>query len=1687
MQQGSDSAAASNSFTSGATTKMDTSKDQPARNEPHTDPVNGIVQPPVVPPPDRPGRKTNQLQFLLKTVITAVWKHRHSWPFLQPVDAKNLNLPDYHKIIKQPMDLGTIKKRLENNYYTTSKECIQDFNIMFSNCYVYNQPDEDVVLMAQILEKLFLNKVARMPKEEFEIESPSKKAGKKKARPIGPPGTLVGPARGRPNATAGAAATPSSAMMGSAVTSTGGGATAPNSTAPAASGLPLVPPIGIPGTGLALPAAAGGGPQASSTLISTSTAASGAVAPSAAAPPPYHVNQTLLDHQVMPPQPLAKVKKGVKRKADTTTPTTAAAFDSHYAPGSGAESKKIATRRGSGRQTLLDHQVMPPQPLAKVKKGVKRKADTTTPTTAAAFDSHYAPGSGAESKKIATRRGSGRQVNKEMPSSFQSTPYPKSPMTSATGGHAAGGVGSAAGGAPKNKEKLSESLKACNEILKELFSEKHIRYAWPFYKPVDADLLGLYDYHDIIKKPMDLGTVKAKMDNREYKTGSEFAADVRLIFTNCYKYNPKDHDVVVMGRKLQDVFEMRYANIPDEPVTNANAGEGGGGGKESTSSSGESSDTDMESNSDEERSARLKVLQSKLVDLQEEMRKLVEESTNKKKAKKKLKEKKKPTAAPTAPTAATAGHASVGKQISQSGPNAHQMAMQVPLSANAKGTKVKGQRAPKAVVNSAQSTKKVKSGSGAGGTGVRGPGKKKQLATHNFDSEEEDTAKPMSYDEKRQLSLDINKLPGDKLGRVVHIIQSREPSLRDSNPDEIEIDFETLKPSTLRELENYVASCLHKKMSGKSKDEQMAEKKQELEKRLQDVTGQLGTSKKATKKDDASKVDVVPSGRLSSSSSSTDSSSSSSSDTSSSDSSDSEAGTGKSSTSKKRIKKEDPPSNNNVSSHFNGIIQQTPHLSAPQSSLQGPLPNPPPILIGTNGSMKLSMANISGAAASAAQQQQQQMPQNTVASTLPVTTQSHFNGIIQQTPHLSAPQSSLQGPLPNPPPILIGTNGSMKLSMANISGAAASAAQQQQQQVKQEPSTQMPPMQTVPMNMMQPPMRSQLPPAASLEHQMPKTSGAMTLGNGGGAYVKPQMPGSMSGGGFVDPLEQSLASLEQNLKSDLANHQHLDLMGDMGASNVIPKSEAATQPPATLAHHQSLMQHLSMEAMHHQLQQTMAHSGVAPNGFVLDPAAATLNGMGVMMQPPVPQGPPSGPHISTAPMVSIFDPTMVTQHVNRGGGGSVSAASNQQTTPQTPQQSQQQQLPQTPTSAPPVKEKFLLTPKPIEDLMMPPVHDKSKSTEPKGNFAQAIKPSHEQNLKNASSWSSLASAGSPQNVTTPQVKPKPSMDSFQQFRNKAKEKMDRQKLLEQQELKRSQKEAAEKELKRQQEQKQKNHDEHDAPRKSGAEPLPARVDEIKESPQRSGSPGMGPSAANQDRAAAKRAELRRMEQERRRREASQQQQLPQTPTSAPPVKEKFLLTPKPIEDLMMPPVHDKSKSTEPKGNFAQAIKPSHEQNLKNASSWSSLASAGSPQNVTTPQVKPKPSMDSFQQFRNKAKEKMDRQKLLEQQELKRSQKEAAEKELKRQQEQKQKNHDEHDAPRKSGAEPLPARVDEIKESPQRSGSPGMGPSAANQDRAAAKRAELRRMEQERRRREAMAGQIDMNMQSDLMAAFEESL
>ncbi|KAG1943263.1 bromodomain-containing protein [Pimephales promelas] len=610
--------------------------------------------PPEVTNPTKPGRKTNQLQYMQNVVVKTLWRHQFAWPFYQPVDAVKLGLPDYHKIIKSPMDMGTIKKRLESVYYWSASECMQDFNTMFTNCYIYNKPTDDIVLMAQALEKIFLQKVALMPQEEVELLPPAPKGQQDVAISSGSPTSVF------PDATS-----PSSE-------------TAVASPAPA----PTIAP--------SLPA------------VQNTTAAS--VIPT------------------MPPsQPMVK-KKGVKRKADTTTPTTSA-------------------------------------------------------ITASRSQSPTPPLEGKEGKVASRRESTGRPIK----------PPKKDFEDGELGVH---------GG---KKGRLSEQLKYCEVILKEMLSKKHAAYAWPFYKPVDAEALELHDYHDIIKHPMDLSTVKKKMDSREYQDAQSFAADVRLMFSNCYKYNPPDHEVVAMARKLQDVFEMRFAKMPDEPVEVAGAGGVGGAGvvsKSTVSSESSGDSTSDSSDSEEERATRLAELQEQCISLEhpigsrqgikngctknnqlkavhEQLAALSQAPVSKPKKKKEKKEKDKKK-----------------KEIklNKSKPDEKSKPVQPPKPAQQK--KGPARKANSTVPGNRQPKK-----------GGRGPG---------YESDEE-MSLPMTYDEKRQLSLDINRLPGEKLGRVVHIIQSREPSLRDSNPDEIEIDFETLKPSTLRELERYVKSCLQKK------------------------------------------------------------------------------------------------------------------------------------------------------------------------------------------------------------------------------------------------------------------------------------------------------------------------------------------------------------------------------------------------------------------------------------------------------------------------------------------------------------------------------------------------------------------------------------------------------------------------------------------------------------------------------------------------------------------------------------------------------------------------------------------------------------------------------------------------------------------------------------------------------------
>uniref|UniRef100_A0A0D3GVY8 Bromo domain-containing protein n=3 Tax=Oryza TaxID=4527 RepID=A0A0D3GVY8_9ORYZ len=104
----------------------------------------------------------------------------------------------------------------------------------------------------------------------------------------------------------------------------------------------------------------------------------------------------------------------------------------------------------------------------------------------------------------------------------------------------------------------AEAFKQCGNLLKNLF--KH-QWAGPFLAPVDVVQLNIPDYFDIIKKPMDLGTIEKKLNAGMYSTPWDFAADVRLTFDNAVTYNPVGNDVNLMGKTLKCIFETRWKFI----------------------------------------------------------------------------------------------------------------------------------------------------------------------------------------------------------------------------------------------------------------------------------------------------------------------------------------------------------------------------------------------------------------------------------------------------------------------------------------------------------------------------------------------------------------------------------------------------------------------------------------------------------------------------------------------------------------------------------------------------------------------------------------------------------------------------------------------------------------------------------------------------------------------------------------------------------------------------------------------------------------------------------------------------------------------------------------------------------------------------------------------------------------------
>lgn len=158
-------------------------------------------------------------------------------------------------------------------------------------------------------------------------------------------------------------------------------------------------------------------------------------------------------------------------------------------------------------------------------------------------------------------------LNLDATNSMPSTALEKLKPKVGSAGKKTGRHGLDVGRPPKRGTDL---LKQCGTLLKKLMGHKH---AWVFNKPVDAEDWGILDYYTIIKKPMDLGTVKKKLESGYYTSPTGMADDVRLTFSNAMTYNPPGNDVYAMASTLGSTFEKLWKDIARKLVVEQQVGD----------------------------------------------------------------------------------------------------------------------------------------------------------------------------------------------------------------------------------------------------------------------------------------------------------------------------------------------------------------------------------------------------------------------------------------------------------------------------------------------------------------------------------------------------------------------------------------------------------------------------------------------------------------------------------------------------------------------------------------------------------------------------------------------------------------------------------------------------------------------------------------------------------------------------------------------------------------------------------------------------------------------------------------------------------------------------------------------------------------------------------------------------------
>jgi len=98
----------------------------------------------------------------------------------------------------------------------------------------------------------------------------------------------------------------------------------------------------------------------------------------------------------------------------------------------------------------------------------------------------------------------------------------------------------------------------CMKVIDALFE---YRISTMFAQPVDPNRDNCPTYFDLVKYPMDLGTVRQKLLRNEYASVSHWKSDVEKVWENCTLFNGKTALINTLAKQLQTIFRKLTENM----------------------------------------------------------------------------------------------------------------------------------------------------------------------------------------------------------------------------------------------------------------------------------------------------------------------------------------------------------------------------------------------------------------------------------------------------------------------------------------------------------------------------------------------------------------------------------------------------------------------------------------------------------------------------------------------------------------------------------------------------------------------------------------------------------------------------------------------------------------------------------------------------------------------------------------------------------------------------------------------------------------------------------------------------------------------------------------------------------------------------------------------------------------------